>query len=307
MAGDHDGHDLEAIRREVVRIAPQLSKEPIERLGEGMDSFAVLAGGTAVFRFPKHEDAAAGLRREIALLPRLAPSLSLAIPRIEYVCEHSSTGLPFVGYALIGGEPLRLQIYNSLARDNWNGILGDLASFLTAVHGFPVEEAISCGVAQFEGRADYSDALQRARDDVYPHLDNAVGHAVQTQLQAFLEDDANFAYAPTLLHADLWPERVLFSRRAGCLAGVIDFGDVSIGDPDYDLAFLGRKLGSGFIAELLRHFPHANPVRLAEKIRCFNLFNAIDDVSIGLDRGERPLVESSLADLALQCQGFVES
>jgi hypothetical protein len=39
---------------------------------------------------------------------------------------------------------------------------------------------------------------------------------------------------------------VRFSRDLGRLAGVIDFGDVSIGDPDYDLAFLAMRLAEGF-------------------------------------------------------------
>jgi hypothetical protein len=80
MAGDHDGNDLLAIRREIVRVGPEFLAEPIAPLGEGMDNLAVLVGGAAVFRFAKHDDAAAGLRREIALLPRLARGLSLAIP-----------------------------------------------------------------------------------------------------------------------------------------------------------------------------------------------------------------------------------
>jgi aminoglycoside 2''-phosphotransferase len=300
MAGDHDVHDLESIRREIVDVAPEFLDEPITWLGEGMDSFAVLVGGAVVFRFAKHEDAAAGLRREIALLPRLAPSLSLAIPRFQYVGEHSVTKLPFVGYAMIRGTALDPRLYRGLPEATLDGILGDLASFLGAVHAFPIDEATACGVIPFGGRVHYVEDLQRARDDVFPLLNSAVRQTVQSQLEAFLADDANFVYAPVLLHADLWPEHVLFSPRVGRLAGVIDFGDVSIGDPDYDLAFLGRRLGSGFIAELVRHFPHVDPARLAEKIRCFNLLNAIDDVFIGLERGDRLSVDSSLADLAEQ-------
>jgi aminoglycoside 2''-phosphotransferase len=300
MAPDDDGNNLLAIRREIVRVAPEFLAEPIAPLGEGMDNLAVLVGGAAVFRFAKHDDAAAGLRREIALLPRLARGLSLAIPRFQQVGEHSVTGLPFVGYALIQGEPLSPQLYQGLPAATRDGILGDLVSFLNAVHAFPVEQAVDCGVVSCGGRADFIGTLQRARVDAFPLLECAVRQKVESQLEAFLEDHANFDYAPVLLHADLWPEHVLFSRRMGRLAGVIDFGDVSIGDPDYDLAFLGRRLGSEFVAELLQHYPRKNPVSLAEKIRCFNLFNAIDDVFIGLDHGDRPLVDSSLADLAQQ-------
>ena len=90
---------------------------------------------------------------------------------------------------------------------------------------------------------------------------------------------------------------MLFSTGVGCLTGVIDFGDVSIGDPDYDLAFLAQRLGADFIEDLLVHYEHADHARLAEKIRCFYLLNTIEDVFIGLDRGDRVLVDSAIADL----------
>ena len=305
MAIGYDGPDLESVRFEIARIAPKFEGEPVARLGEGMDSFAVLVGEAFVFRFPKHPEAAAGLRREIALLPRLAPRLHLGIPRFEYVGEYSGTGLPFVGYGLIRGEPLHRPLYDGRPGVTRDGILADLAAFLSAVHTFPVQEAVDCGIALHGGRAGHLEDLRRARDDVLPLLEDTARRDVESQLNAFLEHDANFAYTPTLLHADLWPEHVLFSRALGRLAGVIDFGDVSIGDPDHDLAFLAHRLGPGFIADLLRHHPHTDPARLAEKIRSFALFNAIDDVFIGLDRGDRTLVDSALADLTEQSEaGF---
>ena len=174
MAADHDGHDLAAIRVEIARIAPEFEGEPVARLGEGMDSLAVLVGEAFVFRFSKHAEAAMGLRREIALLPRLAPTLPLDIPRFEYVGEHSVTGLPFVGYGLIRGEPLHRPLYDSLPGATQDGILGDLAAFLSAVHAFSVEEAVACGVTPDGGRVDYIEDLRRARDDVFPLLDDTV-------------------------------------------------------------------------------------------------------------------------------------
>jgi aminoglycoside 2''-phosphotransferase len=203
---------------------------------------------------------------------------------------------------VIRGDPLHRPLYDSLPGATRDGPHGELAAFLKTVHALSIEEAVACGVTPDGGRVAYIEGLRRAQADVFPLLDDSVRGEVEFRLAAFLEEDANFVYAPMLLHADLWPEHVLFSRDVGRLAGVIDFGAVSISDPDYDLAFLALRLGSGVMAGLFRHYPRADHARLAEKIRCFAIINAIDDVFIGLDRGDSPLVNSALADLIEQCK-----
>ncbi len=292
-----DGLDLESIRREIARIAPHFAGEPVARLGEGMDSLAVVVGEGFVFRFAKHAESAIGVGREVALLPRLAPMLGVEVPRFEYVGEHSVTRRPFVGYRLIRGEPLHRTVFDGLADDVRDRVLGELSAFLKAVHGFPVPEAMDCGVVPHGDRAGYTDELRAARNVVFPHLDNAVRRVVEARLEAYLEDDANFAMPPVLLHGDLWPDHVLYSPVAGRLAGIIDFSDVCIGDPAYDLAFLALTLGPGFVDGLLRHEPDPDLARLVRKVNAIALFNAIDDVSIGLERDDRPLVASGLKDL----------
>jgi aminoglycoside 2''-phosphotransferase len=163
MSGHHDGLDDGSIRSEIARIAPGFGREPIARLGDGMDSLAVSVGGTFVFRFAKHAEAAAGLRREVMLLPRLAPGLPLDVPRFEFVGEHSATGLPFVGYRPIPGEPLHRMVYEEQPADARDGLLGELAAFLDAVHAFPVREAAACGVEVHGDRTGYLEDLRRAR------------------------------------------------------------------------------------------------------------------------------------------------
>jgi len=297
MAVDHRGIDLPAIGLEIARVAPALAGQPIVSLGEGMDNLAVLVGENVVFRFAKHDDAVDGLRREIALLPRLANRLALPIPRIEYAGEHSVTGWPFVGYGLIRGEPLLRPLYESLSKVSREGVASELAAFLSAIHTFPVEEARDCGVVIIGGRQGYAGDLERARTDVFPLLNARARHHVESRLGAFVEDDRNFDYAPVLLHGDVWPEHVLYSRAAGRLAGVIDFCDVSIGDPAYDIGFLAHRLGAEFTESLLGRYEHPDPAKLGQKIECFVLFNAIEDVWIGLERGDIFLVDAALGDL----------
>ena len=297
MAFDRNALGVESIRLEIARIAPELGHEPVTPLGEGMDNLAICVGETFVFRFPKHAEAAAGLRREMAILPRLAPTLAINIPRFEHVGVHSSTGLPFAGYRMIRGAPLHGTLYNELPAAVQDGVCGELAAFLEAVHSFPASEAMDLGVAPHGTRAHYIEELGIARDGVFPRLPEPVRRVIEARLDAFLEDDANFTYTPTLLHGDLWPEHVLFSLTENRLAGVIDFGDVCLGDPDYDLAFLYLRLGAGLLERLLRYHRHADTARLVKKVPCLALLNAIDDVSIGLERGDGHLVDSGLVDV----------
>jgi aminoglycoside 2''-phosphotransferase len=299
---DGDKPILAALRREIARVAPDLKGEPVAWLGEGMDHVAVLVGDRFVFRFPKHREAAQGLRHEIALLPRLAPTLLLAIPRLQYVGEQADTGMPFVGYPLLHGEPLERACYEGLPRAKQQSILADLAAFLTALHRFPMEEAASCGLGTVGNREDYVHDLRRAQEEVYPLLDDAVRRSVDSRLAVFVADDANFAFVPRLLHADLWPEHVLVEPREGRLAGIIDFADISLGDPDYDWAFLAHRLGSDFRVGLLRHSAPRDPEWLANKLQGFALFNMIGDALTGLEHNDQNLLHAALADLAQQCK-----
>lgn len=92
------------------RHVPDLMVErmdPLPHYGWGGDSDAWLVNGDLVFRFPRGPAIAAQLAVESRLLPELAPSLPLAVPRFEYLPRDDTTGLPiFAGYRAIPGEPL---------------------------------------------------------------------------------------------------------------------------------------------------------------------------------------------------------
>ena len=109
------------------------------------------------------------------------------------------------------------------------GVLADLASFLDAVHAFPAGEAARCGVARHGERADSLEDLGRVRDDVFPLLADPVRHRIESG------SVRSWTTTPTSPRPDAaarrrWPEHVLYPRAEGRLAGVIDFGDLCLGD-----------------------------------------------------------------------------
>src|SRR3954467_12842967 len=62
----------------------RLRGAPAEALATGWDNTVFLVGGEWVFRFPRRSVAVPGVRREIGLLPELAPRLPLPVPRPEF-------------------------------------------------------------------------------------------------------------------------------------------------------------------------------------------------------------------------------
>lgn len=71
---------------------PALAGAPVRELASGWDNTVFLVGEQWVFRFPRRAVALAGTEREMALLPKLAPRLPLAVPVPEL------TGRPAGGY-----------------------------------------------------------------------------------------------------------------------------------------------------------------------------------------------------------------
>jgi aminoglycoside phosphotransferase (APT) family kinase protein len=197
-------------------IADALGRTPrtILEIDVGYDFEVAVVDDDWVFRFPRRSGVEEALELEIALLPALAPALPVEIPSFEYI----SRSPLFVGYRLIRGEPL--------VDEDAEGV----RAFLEALHaldpsGLPVQLP-----DWVEAYRDQCGEFERL---VLPLIDKD-RRAQATRLFADAETLADFE--PTLLHADLGPEHLLVRDRR--LAGVIDWGDMRLGDPALDYAWL---------------------------------------------------------------------
>ena len=80
-----------------------------------------------------------------------------------------------------------------------------------------------------------------------------------------------------LLHSDLKPDHVLYDDRTQRLA-VIDWGDVSFGEPDFDLAIIGRFFGDEFLRALLERMPGLDPDLVLDRARFYQLLRHAQDL-----------------------------
>ena len=283
----HQKDFLNNAKENIQNSFSQFDVKSISFVGEGMDSKAFIVNEEFIFRFPKLEEVVSQLKAEISLLPKLRPHVRLEIPNFEYVGRQQENGFPFVGYKKIHGVGLEKELMRKLDSDLQANLIKEIADFIQQVHSFPVDVAKNLGVRVADFRKNYTSDLENMRKDVYHLLDQNVINYVEKLLKDYLSDEKYFDYTPVLLHADFSPDHIIYNENKKVIAGVIDFGDIEIGDPDYDLMYLYEDYwGEDYIRRLLKYYPHNNPERLMKKLDFFSRCDTIHGVLIGLHRKE---------------------
>ena len=222
-------------------------------LGEGWDSTADLVDGRWVDRRPRRPEIEPQLRRETAVMPWLAPQLPLPVP----VPAILSTEPLVVRHELVPGEELT----------SFTATQGrQLGEFLRALHSISTAEAEQLGVST------RSLPIDRFRAEVLPHVPE--GAALLARLVSLPED--------TLVHGDIGPEHVL--GRDGVLTGVIDFGDLHIGDPAVDLAWVLNSTPPEFADAVAETYGVTEELR--ERAAVWHQLGPWDEVLYGNDIGD---------------------
>jgi aminoglycoside phosphotransferase (APT) family kinase protein len=231
--------------RAAIRAAfPALPVATCAPLGEGWDSAAWLIDERLIFRFPKRPAVARALTVEIALLPALAAALPVPVPRFAYVAQRGAPTdptFPFVGYPALRG------VFLDRAPDllaPGSPPLADLAAALRALHRFPRTQAVAAGVPDRDWPdwvAHWERFAARTLADPGERLTPAARAWAAALRERLLRELHRAARPVALIHHDLALEHLLVSPDGAHLAGIIDWGDLALGDPALD--FVGVALG----------------------------------------------------------------
>jgi aminoglycoside 2''-phosphotransferase len=278
--------------RAAIKQLTALPDGELVELGRGADSAAYLLDGEWVLRFPVTANARRTLRRELALLEDLAPALPLPIPAFAHVGRRDGQ-LLFVGYRVIRGQPLTHERLSALPAVAQEDILSSLAAFLKALHAYPVSAARRAGVTEQLTSGGYHSAQR----DLPRQLAGVLTASEVAELDALFARYER-AYPPStapcaLVHSDLKPDHVLYHAATGHLTGVLDWGDVSLGDPDFDLAVSGMFFGPEFLARLLAHLPDRDPEVVRDKARFFTTLRWLQDIRYDIDHSDTPAAQQA--------------
>ncbi|MGW6384132.1 phosphotransferase [Peribacillus butanolivorans] len=214
---------------------PEIELKEINQLGEGFDNTVIQINEQYVFRFPRRPIAVTLIQVENQLLPSIAGNFPLAIPEPIFLGKPSSIyPYPFTGYKMVKGHlPVEESVENKIISAK------RFAHFLKELHSFPVEKAKRLGVKP-DGmmRLDISFRQKMLMENVSTLL--KLGYSEQAYaVKAFFEKlkPLNVHHPISLVHGDIHIRNVLLDKK-GVLAGIIDWGDVHIGNPAIDFSFL---------------------------------------------------------------------
>jgi aminoglycoside phosphotransferase (APT) family kinase protein len=214
---------------------PELSAEHIRLLGAGWDNTAFIVNDALIFRFPRRKIALPLLEAEWCALPKLAPRLPLPIPIPQWKgVPSSSFPWPFIGYRMLPGFTA---CHANLLEEERAAFAEPLARFLSIMHATPKSLISAChfpydNESRIEGGLLTSKIHENFKEmsalgilESKKHLETAVEN-----LQHF-----RAPLRSSVVHGDFYIRHLLVDPKHH-LVGVIDWGDIHIGDPAIDLA-----------------------------------------------------------------------
>lgn len=224
----------EHVRQLLADQHPDLAGLPVEVLANGWDNFMCRLGDALVIRLPRRSAAAKLVEHEQRWLPVLAPRLPLRIP------AHVRAGLPGLGYpwrwSVVPFLPGEMAAVTPPASAHDAAV--SLGGFLGALHrpapaGAPANPFRGIPIRQREQLLRQHLSLLGGLAD-----EPAVLRAWEAAATAPAWDGA-----PVWLHGDLHPANILVSE--GRVSAIIDFGDLTAGDPAGDLSVAWMLLPPG--------------------------------------------------------------
>lgn len=231
--GSHDedgraGIDAGLVARLVAAQFPEWAGLPVVPVAfDGWDNRTYRLGESMTVRLPTAAGYVPAVEKENEWIPRLAPSLPVAVPPVL------SMGSPGEGYPFpwsvrgwIEGESADRAVV-----DNVSGFAAAVADFLLALQACDTTGAPEAGEhSWFRGAppAHYDEETRRCLKSLEGRIDTVAAAAVW---DAALE--AEWKGEPVWFHGDVAAGNLLVAD--GLLAAVIDFGTSGVGDPACDL------------------------------------------------------------------------
>jgi aminoglycoside phosphotransferase (APT) family kinase protein len=225
MPADEVDVSPELVRRLLAAQQPDLAHLPIEMMANGWDNLMCRLGAELVVRLPRRAVAAELITHEQRWLPALAPRLPLPVPA-PVRAGGAALGYPWP-WSVVPFLPGQVAAHDPPADPGDAAV--SLGRFLGALHTPAAADAPANpnrGIPLADRKAT---DMQNVRA-----LGGLIDRRAVLRVSEAAAATPGWHGPPVWLHGDFHPANILVHR--GRISGVIDFGDVTSGDPATDLS-----------------------------------------------------------------------
>ena len=228
------GVDEELAASLVPEQFPPLPERSVRLVSEGWDYAVFAVDETWAFRFPRRAVGVAGTEREIAVLPRIAPYLPVAVPAPDYVGRPSGEfPWPFFGAAFLPGVEAGEA---ALSDEERIALARPLARALRRLHAPELLAGLGDELpADPMGRGDPRVRVPKTRDQLAAVAEAGIWQAPPEARRPARRERWRCRRRSRPSSATATSTSASSSSRPAELTGMIDWVDVCRGDPGIDL------------------------------------------------------------------------
>ncbi|KAA0549895.1 aminoglycoside phosphotransferase family protein [Bacillus sp. BGMRC 2118] len=273
----------------ILEVYPKLTINSVVIDETGQNNHVVIINDSLVFRFPKYEQGIKDLETEVTILKNLKGVTTLPISSPTYLSfEKHCVGKVFSGYQKIEGETLSKDSFQELSTSIQHHLAVQLVTFLKEVHTAPTE---SLERREADLYATFQQLFTRIQDKLFPFMRQDAQIDVKKAFESYLTQQKK-PIKQTLIHGDFGASNILWKPETKDIAGIIDFGGSSIGDPAYDFAGLLSSYGQDFYQTCISLYPEGEEV--AKRVKFYRSTFALQEALHGLDHKDPTAFENGI-------------
>lgn len=270
---------------------PEIASNPIVPITEGWDFYVLDIDDRWIFRFPRRREGLQQLEREIRFLDRIKEDLPVSIPHYQW--NFPDAELPFAGYPKLQGEALTPR--HGL---KYPSVMEQIGSFLAVLHQYPI--SVQPNALRQTWKKQMENLWIQVENKVLPQMEPSLAQQIQSYWTQYAQQLLHFQ--PAWLHGDLSLNHILTARPD--LTGIIDWGDVQIGDPALDFAGIASVWDKKQLQPLLQTYSIFREENWWERITFYRRLSPFYGLLSALETHDRDRWKRSWNNLMKEWEGW---
>lgn len=264
-----------------------LDGHTIELFRDGFDHIVYVVDGEDAFRFPKNQEYADKLPVVSRFLQKFAPFSPIAVPVPEVLSGYHIT---FEKYQFLPGKPLTEKLAGTFSDYNLENIAATIGSFLTALHSFPVTDAVDMGITKDSPLDEWQRRYAAAQQHVFPLLQKVDTEWIDNSFSHFFSVLSRHEPEQVVIHFDIKPDHIIVDPTSRNLNGIIDFGDMRIGDPAYDFTYFARYTYD-LTGPILKAYQRETDTEFMKRVSFYQATLPLMDLTHAIEIGAKDKIE----------------